>query len=113
MRRQQNKKGTTGVPSTCIHSLTPPPHSLQHPIGGECLADGAPSGVALCHIAKVAGGAQSKHPKDLLGFRLGGSPHPVIVTTKDNKDYIRLRLYSYYTTITGWGVLLRFRVCCN
>ena len=24
----------------------------------------------------------------------------------DNKDYIRALLYSYYTTITGWGVLL-------
>ena len=23
-----------------------------------------------------------------------------------NKDYIRVLLYSYYTTITGWGVLL-------
>ena len=35
------------------------------------------------------------------------TPHPVIVTIKDNKDYIRVLLYSYYTTITGWGVLLR------
>ena len=25
----------------------------------------------------------------------------------DNKDYIRVLLNSYYTTITGWGVLLR------
>ena len=26
-----------------------------------------------------------------------------MVTIMDNKDYIRVRLYSYYTTITGWG----------
>ena len=24
----------------------------------------------------------------------------------DNKDYIRVLLYSYYTTLTGWGVLI-------
>ena len=35
------------------------------------------------------------------------TPHPVIVTIRGNKDYIRVLLYSYYTTITGWGVLLR------
>ena len=27
---------------------------------------------------------------------------------RDNKDYIRVPLYSYYTTITGWGVLLKY-----
>ena len=32
------------------------------------------------------------------------TPHPVIVTIGDNRDYIRVLLYSYYTTITGWGV---------
>ena len=37
---------------------------------------------------------------------LGGPPHPVIVAIMDNKDYIGVLLYSYYTTITGWGVLL-------
>ena len=31
---------------------------------------------------------------------------PVIVTIGDNRDCIRVLLYSYYTTITGWGVLL-------
>ena len=36
-----------------------------------------------------------------------GTPHPVIVTIMDNRDYGRVLLYSYYTTITGWGVLLR------
>ena len=34
------------------------------------------------------------------------TPHPVIVTIMDNRDYIRVLSYSYYTTITGWGVLL-------
>ena len=24
----------------------------------------------------------------------------------DNRDYIKVLLYSYYTTIIGWGVLL-------
>ena len=32
---------------------------------------------------------------------------PVIVTIRDDSDYIRALLYSKYTTITGWGVLLR------
>ena len=35
------------------------------------------------------------------------TPHPVIVTEGDNRDYIKVLLYSYYTAITGWGVLLR------
>ena len=30
----------------------------------------------------------------------------MIVTIGHNRDYIRVLLYSYYTTITGWGVLL-------
>ena len=34
------------------------------------------------------------------------TPHPEMVTIRDNKDYIRVLLYSYYATITGWGVLL-------
>ena len=35
------------------------------------------------------------------------TPHPAIVTIRDNKDYSRVLLKSYDTTITGWGVLLR------
>ena len=31
------------------------------------------------------------------------TPHPVIVTIRDTRDYIGVLLYSYYTTITGWG----------
>ena len=30
------------------------------------------------------------------------TPHLVIVTIGDNRDYTRVLLYSYYTTITGW-----------
>ena len=45
-----------------------------------------------------------------LGFRVQGwvrwTPHPVIVAIGDNRDYLRVLLYSYYTTITGRGVLL-------
>ena len=28
------------------------------------------------------------------------------MTIRDNRNYIRVLLYFYYTTITGWGVLL-------
>ena len=38
----------------------------------------------------------------------GGRPNPVIVAIRDNKNYIRVLLYSYYTTIAGWGVLLTY-----
>ena len=41
-------------------------------------------------------------PQDLR-YKLGGPPHPVIVTIRDKKEYVRILLYSYYTTITGWG----------
>ena len=46
------------------------------------------------------------HPKPYIHVRW--TPHPVIVTIRDNKDYIGVLLYSYYTTITGWGLLLRY-----
>ena len=36
------------------------------------------------------------------------TPHPVIVTIRDTSNYIRVLLYSYYTTITGWGVHLSY-----
>ena len=42
----------------------------------------------------------------VISFRR--TPHPVTVTIKDNRDHIRVLVYSYYTTITGWGVLLRY-----
>ena len=31
----------------------------------------------------------------------------VIIEMRDDKDYVRVLLYSYYTTITGWLVLLK------
>ena len=32
------------------------------------------------------------------------TPHPcMIVTTRDDRDDVRVLLYSQYTTITGWG----------
>ena len=30
------------------------------------------------------------------------------MTIGDNRDYIRVLLYSHYTTITGWGVRFCF-----
>ena len=36
------------------------------------------------------------------------TPHPVIVTIRDNRDYLGVLLYPYYTTITGRGVLLMY-----
>ena len=35
-------------------------------------------------------------------------PTPVMVTIRDNKDYIGVLFYSYYTTITGREVLLKY-----
>ena len=31
------------------------------------------------------------------------------MTIKDTSNYIRVLLYSHYTTITGWGVHLRYQ----
>ena len=38
------------------------------------------------------------------------TPHPVIVTIRNNRDYIRVLLYSCCTAITGWGVPLSYHV---
>ena len=43
-----------------------------------------------------------------MSYGLGGPPHPVIVAIRDNKDYVRVLLYSDYTTIAGCGVLLKY-----
>ena len=71
-------------------------------------------GLSICALAKarfkalfqrwllyIPWGFESK-----LNSYLRWTPHPVIVTIRDNKDYITVLLYSSYTTITGWGVLL-------
>ena len=50
-------------------------------------------------------------PGFLNTFYLRWIPHPVIVTIGDIKDYIRVLIYSYYTTIAGWGVLLSSILC--
>ena len=48
--------------------------------------------------------AQEQERKYLIrGVWFKRTPHPVIVTILDNTDYIRVLLYSYYATITGWG----------
>ena len=47
-----------------------------------------------------------KRWKHARRFYVRWTPHPVIVTIRDIKDYIRVLIYSYYTTITGWGVLV-------
>ena len=47
-------------------------------------------------------------PCEASGLCIRRTPHPVIVTIRDNEDYIRVLLCSYYTTITGWGVLLSY-----
>ena len=44
-------------------------------------------------------------------FYIRWTPHPVIVTIGDNRDYIRVLLYSYYATITGWGGPPKFYNC--
>ena len=44
----------------------------------------------------------------LFGVYIRRTPHPVIVTIRDNRDHIRVLLYSYHTTIAGWGVLLKY-----
>ena len=46
----------------------------------------------------------------LSGILFRRTPHPVTVTVRANKDYMRVLFYSYYTTITRWGVLLRHTV---
>ena len=33
------------------------------------------------------------------------TPHPKIVTIGATRDHIKVLLYSFYTTVTGWGVL--------
>ena len=45
-------------------------------------------------------------PLNRKALDLRWTPHPVIVTIMDNRDCIRVLVYPYYTTITGWGVLL-------
>ena len=66
--------------------------------------------VILFEVALQRGVLQKAKHLEEVRYRLGGPPHPVTVSIMDNKDYIGVLLYSYYTTITAWGVLLRYRV---
>ena len=50
---------------------------------------------------------------DCTGVKGSFKQNPsIIVTIRDNRDYIRVLLYSYYTTITGWGVPLTYYLLC-
>ena len=55
----------------------------------------------------VLGGPWSARSKLSQWGYLRWTPHPVIVTIGDIRDSIRVLIYSYYATMTGWGVLLR------
>ena len=61
-------------------------------------------------LFKVKGERQvCERPWVTVRVKVSNAPfihYPVIVTIGDNRDYIGVLLYSYYTTITGWGVLL-------
>ena len=63
---------------------------------------------ALGKVRAARGGGPEAPKQTHMSYRLGGPP--VIVTIRDNKDYNRVLVYSYYSTITGWGVLLRYRL---
>ena len=63
----------------------------------------APLGQSVIDPPGTLGTAGTPERPDIYGR---WTPHPVIVTIIDNKDYVRVLLYSYYTTIAGWGVLL-------
>ena len=52
--------------------------------------------------------SNNSHHNTNICFRW--TPHPVIETIGDYRDYTRVLLYSYYTTITGWGVLLYYNL---
>ena len=56
-------------------------------------------------VSWAAEGGSPNFRKDLY---LRWTPHPAIM---DNRDYIRVLSSSYYTTITGWGVLLIYITC--
>ena len=53
-------------------------------------------------------GSKMKGFRCRIYIRLG--PHPLIVTTRDKGNYIKILIYSWYTTISGWGPNPRFVV---
>ena len=44
--------------------------------------------------------------RDYIKVKRGNRDYIRVI--RDNRDYIRVLLYSYYTTITGWGVFLTY-----
>ena len=56
-----------------------------------------------CFVLKGCG----TRPMYKILYGLGGTP-PSNGGYRDNRDYTRVFLYSYYPTITGWGVLLMY-----
>ena len=68
--------------------------------GGGCPDLGTGS-----ELTSAIGGAL-RRSVSVLSKLIRWTPHPVTVVIRENKDYIRVHLYSSYTTITRWGVLL-------
>ena len=64
----------------------------------------------LCRHQDSAKNCGFRSCQSPYGILCGWTPQSVIVTIGDNRDYIRVLLYSYYTTIVGWRVLLRYYV---
>ena len=48
-----------------------------------------------------------------LQLCFGWTPHKVMVTMRDNGDYIRVLLYSYYAASTGGGGSTHIRYICT
>ena len=48
-------------------------------------------------------------PLHLVSLRC--TPYPVIATLRDDREYIRVLLCSSFTTIAGWGILLKVLFC--
>ena len=57
-------------------------------------------GAAVGWFQKICG---TSHLTMGITVFLRWTPHPGIVVIRDDKDDIRVLLYSYYTTITGGG----------
>ena len=73
----------------------------------EKLANGRDATVAPEPLTKS--GVDCRKVRDgeaVVPFRW--TPHPAIVTLRDNKGFMRLLLYLKYTTFTGWRVLLTY-----
>ena len=78
--------------------ITSPLKQLTSPrVDGQLMHDLNLLPVVYCLYCYIAGCQQ-------YGL---GRPPPLIVTIRDNRDSIRVLLYSYDTTITGWGVLFK------